>query len=50
MTPIRNSEFWITWQGARSAEPETVRFCTAKGRVPRNAAVWPKNAFIEVGE
>ena len=50
MTPIRNSEFWITGQDARNAEPETVQLCTAMGRVPRNVALWQKNEFIEVAE
>ena len=41
-----NTEFWDAMQGARNAETEIVRGCTARLRVPRNVAMHPKNEFI----
>ncbi len=40
-----NAEFWDAMQGARNAEAEIVRGCTARLRVPRNEAMRPKNEF-----
>ena len=38
-----NSMFCDVVQDARSAERETVRGCTARGRAPRNAAMRAEN-------
>jgi len=44
----RNSKFCSSVQGARNAETEIVRRCTAKLRVPRNEAMNTEGEFIEV--
>ena len=44
----RNSKFCSSVQGARNAETEIVRRCTAKLRVPRNEAMNTEGEFIQV--
>ncbi len=48
MVNAKNIDFGNAVQGARNAEVEIVRFCTARLRVPRNAAIYPKNEFLAI--
>jgi hypothetical protein len=48
MDTFRNSEFRDAAQGARSAGHKTYLLDRRSGRAPSNAAVRPKNGFVEV--
>lgn len=41
----QNPSIRVVVQGAQRAAAETVRFCTARLRALRNAAIHPKNGF-----